>query len=574
VITAKDANGSLRESDVISVNINDSKPSRKISRWIWFTAWTIALLARFIFPLADPPLDLSWSGGYMADEGFWVHDARSIALFGEPASDQWHNRIVSPLIHYPVLLLFSLFGVKLLSVRIWAAILSIFSLFFLDRIIRRLDPSGYLFLAFAVNSTLVAFQRVAILESAVLPVALLTMWLWLLSRENILRQSFISMDLITGISAALIWQIKSTQLYMIPAVMLATFLMEPSRKRARRAVFLQAAGVFIVSLIWFCFIRLPNKDLLAQYNSYYLSQQGRTIIDFLKNLLIQPIGIYFSRLPVFFPAGVFLAFRLIFKGRFKFQPPVITFAWSWLITGILFMAPLGYRPFRYYLPLIIPTMILGWRCLVNKDQAETPGWITWLAGIATLLVVMANIPLLTDFFITNGKLLGIQPIAGFPIAASLICLPVTVVILLVKGRKNLNHFKMPAIIFLMLLLSYSFQITDVTRRMLNRQYSIMETSTTLAEILPVKSVLAGQWAPELVMETPFRAVPVWKEFVNWEDPFRKYGITHILSWEYQLGNELDKQKEWFPEVMRNARLIQTFHIKNSDVSLWEISKLD
>lgn len=556
------------------MSVYENTNMRKNTKWIWLIAWVLALSVRLIFPLADPPIDLSWSGGYMADEGFWVHDARNQIIFNDYGPDQWHNRFVSPLAHYPVLMLFKLLGVSLLSVRIWAAILSIISLIFLDRITRRLEPSGYLFLAFAVNSTLVAFQRLAILESVVLPVALGTMWLWLRSRENNSGKIQIVMNITTGISAALVWQIKSTQLYFIPVVLLATYLSEPSGKRARKFILLQSAGAFIVVASWFFLVRLPNAVQLSQYNAFYLSQQGSQLMDFLKNIVMQPIGIYFSRMPIMFPAGIFLACRLLLKGKFRLQPPVITFAWTWLIFGFLFLAPMGYRPFRYYLPLLIPITILGWRCLMDAHPSVQSSVKIWIARVFTLMLILANIPFLLDRFLTDGQLLGIPLVTGFPVAGALVCLPATIVLFVITGRKHTETSSIifPRLILFMLILSYSFQTIKIADRFIHRRYDIVETSRTLAHILPDQSVVAGQWAPELSLETPFRVIPLWKGFVNWEDPFTIFGVTHVLSWEYSLGNELEHQKEWFPEIMGAASKINTFRIKDSNVSLWKIKK--
>ena len=99
----------------------------------------------------------------------------------------------------------------------------------------------------------------------------------------------------------------------------------------------------------------------------------------------------------------------------------------------------------------------------------------------------------------------------------------------------------------------------------------MDASIWLKDNLPQNSVIAGQWAPQLSLETKFRAVPLWKGFVNDKEPFRNYGITHIISWEYPLGNELELQRSWYPEQMANAEKLKAFTIKESIVSLWSLN---
>ncbi len=535
---------------------------------LFFAAWTIAVLFRIVWPLADPPADLSWSGGYMADEGFWVHDARNIALFGDEGPDEWHNRCVSPLVHPPILLLFRLLGPSLLTVRIWAMILSLLTLYFLDRICRRIDPSGILFTCFAVNSILIAYQRTAILESAVLPPATATLWLWLLARDE--RTSIRSnvLDSAAGIAAAAAWLIKGTQIYFMPVVLLATLLAEPSLRRARKPLLMQVLGMAVVGISWCVAIRIPHSLLLQKYNTYYVSQQGDALIDFLKNFLMQPPAIYFSRMPVLFPAALLLILTMMIRHRFRMEPPVLIFAATWMILGILFLAPFGYRPLRYYLPLLIPTIILGWRFLTRRSIPPVSPAGRGLAAFITFLLVLSTIPLVLDRYLLHGRITGIPPASGFPLTGPILSVIVTGLILIppfikdkpITGRR----------LALLLAVSVSFHGITAVNRLIHRRYDVLETSRELARRLPHESVIAGQWAPQLALETPFRAVPMWKNFVNDRNPVERFGVTHVLSWEYVLGDELDYQKQWFPEMMQSARRLAVFRLKDSDVSLWEL----
>jgi hypothetical protein len=548
-----------------------SNTTFKIHKIVWMAAWMTALLARILFPLADPPADLSWSGGYYADEGFWVHNARNDVLFGNEPHDQWNNKIVSPTLHSPVKLLFTCLGVSLMTVRIWAMLLAIITLAFLASISRRIDPSGWLFFACAVNSFLVAYQRIAVLESAVLPVAVMTMWLWLRGQETRKSGSRYVFDILTGAAAAWVWQIKMTQLYFIPLVILATWLSEPDRKRAFMRILRQSAGAGCIALSWWWFIRIPNGELLSQYNNFYLSQHGSTITDVAKNVLMQPLGIYFNRLPVIFPAALLLTGLFVVKRRFKLMAPAIVFAWLWFVIGALSMAPLGYRPLRYYLPIVIPMTFLGFRFLTNRDMFTTLQKLTAPSRIFVLLILAlppaANIAVLLDKFAFRGTLTGLTAVEGYSVPGAALLLVWTLVwcsVVLFPARMT-RRLAVGGLAFCLI-----FQSVLVGYRLVNRSYDILSTSRDLAQILPEKAVLAGQWAPELALETPFRAIPVWKGFVNWENPFTQYGITHILCWNYPLGNECDHQNEWFPETMTQTEIIKTYSIKKSEVSLRRI----
>ncbi|MGB3976422.1 MAG: hypothetical protein WBM02_12580 [bacterium] len=540
---------------------------------IWLIAWLIALTSRMLFPLADPPADLSWSGGYYADEGFWVHNARNEILFGSDQPDDWNNKLVSPSLHYSTKLLFKCLGISLMTVRIQAMLMAVVTLFFFSRISRRIDPSGLLFLMFAVNSFLVAYQRTAVLESAALPIAVLAMWLWLKGQESKSDAQRYIYDFLTGIAAAWVWQIKLTQLTFIPLVMLATWLSDPNRKRAVMTILRQTAGAGAVALVWLLFIRIPNSEMLGQYNRFYLSQHGSTPADLIKNLLMQPLGIYVNRLPVMFPTALLMTGLLMVRRRFRLLTPAIVFSWIWFVLGCVSLAPLGYRPLRYYLPVLIPMTVLSHRFLTNRDISSSLQKLKPFSRIFVLLLTVlppaVNIAILLDKYVFNGTKIGLTAVEGFSVIGAVSLLIWTAVwgfIVFFPARMT-RRLALQALVFCL-----AFQAIIVGFRLINRTYDLLNTSRDLARILPEKSVLAGQWAPELVLETPFRAIPLWKNFVNWEDPFTRYGVTHLLCWRYPLGNECSHQEEWFPEICRQAELIGTYSIKKSDVLIKRVVK--
>lgn len=549
-----------------------SQPTFNNHKLIWLVAWLLALAARMLFPLADPPADLSWSGGYYADEGFWVHNARNEILFGDQQADDWNNKLVSPTLHYPTKLLFKSLGISLMTIRIQAMLMALVTLFLFSRISRRIDPSGLLFLMFAANSYLVAYQRTAVLESTVLPIAVLTMWFWLKSQESQRNLSRYAYDVLTGIAAAWVWQIKLTQLYFIPLIMLATWLSDPNRRHAIKTILRQALGAGAVALIWLFFIRIPHRELLAQYNHFYLSQHGSTPIDFIKNLLMQPLGIYLNRLPVMFPAALLMTGILLIRRRFRLLTPAIVFSWLWFVIGCLSLAPLGYRPLRYYLPVLIPMTILSHRFLTNRDISSSLQKLKPISRIFVLLLTIlppaVNIAILLDKFIFKGTKIGLTTVEGFSVIGAVLLLIWTVIW---SFAVFLPSFMTRRLALQALVFCLALQAIIIGLRMYNRTYDLLNTSKDLARRLPEKSVLAGQWAPELVLETPFRAVPVWKNFVNWDDPFTRYGVTHLLCWSYPLGNECDHQKDWFPEIAQQAELMETYSIKKSDVLIKRIN---
>ncbi len=100
----------------------------------------------------------------------------------------------------------------------------------------------------------------------------------------------------------------------------------------------------------------------------------------------------------------------------------------------------------------------------------------------------------------------------------------------------------------------------------NPQFAAAEISQDLQKRVG-NGVVTGQWAPELCLENKVRTVPVWHGFVNSEQPFQHYGITHLLLWEYTLGGE--KFAEWYPQDFQKFRPVARYEIKDSDLILYE-----
>ncbi len=537
---------------------------------IWVGIWICAVVLRLIFPLADPPQDLSWSGGYYSDEGFWTHDARNLIIFGEYGNDEWHDRYVSPLIHPIILTLFKFIGPGLLATRIWASGFSILALFFLLLILKNEKWGLQSFIFMSFSAVLVAYQRIALLETAAIFGGCITLWLFINARRKKSRTGY----LLFGISVAATYLLKGTQIYMFPAALTAIYLSPGNLKQRFWCFKYWVSGILIVLGPYLFLVYFPHSESLAQYSAYYAAQHGSSLMELAGNIVLQPVLIYMNRFPFLFPAA-WLAIILFPRIRNNQEiRPVLDFSYSWMVWGFVIFSPLGYRPFRYYAPLIVPVIIMGswlWDYLgtekASGDQRvsenSTGRVIQWIWISIPLLI---NIAVLGEGIILGGRFLGYAGMPGFSHSGALALIIVSICLLFFSAGNRIRENWIRGLCIAALIL----QGLWLTNWHINRNYSIYETSCSLNEMLPENSVVAGQWAPELCLETPFKAIPLWKGFVNDKDPFSSYGITHVLSWEYPWGNELILQQEWFPETMSSAKYLKTFMIKDTSVSLWEI----
>ena len=92
------------------------------------------------------------------------------------------------------------------------------------------------------------------------------------------------------------------------------------------------------------------------------------------------------------------------------------------------------------------------------------------------------------------------------------------------------------------------------------------------ETLPAGSVLMGQEAPRLGLETRFKTFLAYNLWFNYKDTFRRFAPTHLLILD-KFGNaERDWIRRIYPQVIASLRLVRRFRVWDSTVSLYQIPK--
>lgn len=534
------------------------------------------IVLRIAFPLADPPAQLSWSGGYFADEGFWVHDARNIMLTDSLGGDEWHNRLVSPISHLLSLTAFHLFPPSLFAVRMIAQSLSLCSVVLLWVCVRKESWGLLATCLFSTSSLLIAYQRIAILETQVIPVLLSGFLVWQIAN----RKNIPILDYFVGVTASLGYLTKGTQWFFPFVVLIATALSSGSARPKIRRILWQISGLFSAGLAYWFLVFSPFQTSILQYQSFYKSQHGESILDLVKNFASQPFFFYYNRIPlilsVFWLAIIELSLSIASKKSNWYKiPDSIRFCFIWAIWGLLSLSPLGYRPLRYYIPVLIPMVcIAAWRIHSTFVEADVIALRSKkrrrvIMGVWMSLPILAGIFPFIDHLFFQDQILRLFSIPGYSIAWSSLSIGLGCLFSFVGLSRPGTRTKLVLAICVTSVISADLFQSVYWHR--HRQYSIVTSARDLATVLPPGSVVAGQWAPELCLESTFIAIPIWKGFVNWNEPFEKYGITHILSWEYPLGNELVLQRQWFPDKMKETKEIKRYVIKNTPVILWKVN---
>jgi 4-amino-4-deoxy-L-arabinose transferase-like glycosyltransferase len=537
-------------------SLTDEPVEKKSSAFLMLCLVLLTLGFRVVHLAADPPADFDWSGGYFADEGYWSHNARNQVLFGNPLQDDWDARVVSPV--FPVIQtwIFRLLGVGLVQSRIIGLVSALALSMATFLLLRRQYEETVAFLCavlVSLNYPLVILARQGIPD----PFAAALAWLalMLVCRES--RLSSFSAGIVM-IGAAVT---KFFLIYAFAPILVAMWLGADTKRRNQLILFF-AAGTAAAAAVWFLANYLPNREILLGYNRYYSNQQNWAPAAMLKSVLLQPAYLYFVKTPAMLVFGNLLFwYFLSHPARMRGLEKAL---WSWLLCGVLFFAVWKYRPLRYYTSLFPAVAILAGLSLFRIQsladgfaQKKSRAWM--LLGIA--------IPFAQIAFVLADRLFGwnfVPSQLGIRTLDALTLLVLSAGVVFVLSRAQQKAKWMTVLFFAGFLFS---DLRNELRWMLYPQFAAREIAADLEQQSP-KAIVSGQWAPEMVLDNRLRAVPVWKGFVNSEKPFERFQITHLLLWRYPLGDELQKFQEWYPEDMKEFRLLKTYRIKDSDLDLY------
>lgn len=501
-----------------------------------FVLILLTLGFRIVQLTADPPANFSWSGGEFADEGYWSHNARNAVLFGRSVLDQWDARAVSPIFAGIQTVMFHLFGVGLVQVRLIGLLSSLLITLTVFFLIRKHYDSGTAFLCATLTTLsypMLILGRQGILDpfaAALLVIAFLcadsnSKWIVLFSG-------------IFFVAACI------TKYLMFFAAIPLMFIVTDRR--------MFVAGVIVAGTIWLFGNYFPNHALLSSYGKYYSSQQSWELNAVAKNIVLQPFYLYFVKTPAVLFFGNLMLWYFLFAPKNKMEKTL----WIWLASGILFFALWRYRPIRYYTSLLPP--------------------LACLAGIAFTRITDVGNALRNRFWIWIGMAIPAVQIAFVLIdrICKLNVLPeqlgistADASIFLILTATAFLFFKRPRWVLIAFALAFVLgDIRSYSSWIVNPEYKAQEISQDLKQKIGNQTV-TGQWAPELALGNQMHVVPVWYGFVNSENPFQKYNIRYLLVWKYALGGE--KYDQWYPREFANFVPVTRYTIKDSELILYE-----
>jgi len=260
---------------------------------LWSALILIGILAtvlRLVHLDSDAYARLSWSTALLTDEGFYIHNARNVVLFGAARTDDFNNMLIMPTLHAVQVLVFRLFGVGAVQARmisVWSSLLTL-PIFFaaLRRAFdTRIALTGTLFLA--LDHANLLYSRLALMDTPAS--ALMICSLYALVRgvqapnlpgsedqEQVSRVQnhalcwFFLCGAITGLAYAT----RGLTALVIPSLVFALWIgTQGATLRVRlRNLFAMACGLALVLVAFLIVWYLPHQSEIVRVNRYYITE--------------------------------------------------------------------------------------------------------------------------------------------------------------------------------------------------------------------------------------------------------------------------------------------------------------
>lgn len=348
----------------------------------WVLVVAVALVPRLFALDADPHMALGT--GFMTDEGWWAHNARQYALFGQWVLDDQNLALYStPAYTLALGAIYKVLGVGFFQTRLLSALSGALTCIVLYGFLRRRNRNVALATALLLGCSfpMLLHNRVGFTESF----QVLFLTLTAISVIQSIRQP--GWGAAAGVFMVLSVLAKASSVVMgliVPVFWLCHWYASRRGFEPRfswRPVLYCIGGGSLASLALIGFVIVPHwNDVRTQLTSPVMSAMGALVSERIFPFglpLGLPLNEFFVGTAVLLVGVALLAVNRLGEGIRKVDE-VELFSWVWLIVSAAFLSSITYQPFRRFLMLMPPLAILAGIGLVSRGF-RIPGAEIWKA---------------------------------------------------------------------------------------------------------------------------------------------------------------------------------------------------
>lgn len=544
-----------------------------------FGLFLILFGVRFIHLSADPPYDLSTSGGPYGDPGGYSFNARNKLLYGTYAVDNYNMMYMSYLPHLATLWAFKIFGIgyaqmNLVPVFFSCLILIVFFLLLKERFNEILALMGTALLG--MNYLFLMFSRVA---NRIMPALFFFVLGVYFLQKGKKRPGWI---LAAGTSFAVAILSKSVLFYALFAVLMGYFLyliFNVKLKHLVQHITFLFFGALIPFIPFFVFLYLPYREFTQAFSKinvpYLIPPSDPSMI--LKHFWMRP-SLLLQFMPILSILAALCSLMLMKKSVFtpKKMHMEDWMFFTWYILGFFYYSIIQQRVTRHFIPHIIPLIFLTValvQTLSSTQKKEIKKKAGLLFGICLFLWMIYPVSLLLKFISGKFPTILATPAALYTALFGL-SLTITLLILVMSRtwtppKYIFSSSKLKTVLFVFVLggalLLQGIQYMSWT---VSPRFQFSEISQDYGSAFNNAS-FAGLWAPIISLENKHRAHEYFPGLINDDKNFfEKFGITHIFT-TTSFGEDKTFERQ-FPNVMEQAKLLARYHIWTTEVLLYDI----
>jgi len=573
---------------------------------IFLFLFLVFLLTRIIHIQADPPQYLSESLGPFFDEGIYNHNARNFILFDQWKLDEWNDFYYSAVSTWLKYLTFHIIGIGRAQIRLFSIIFSMLSLWLIYAAAKESygQKTGLLaLLFFGMNFISIMYARLGMQDTQTLAVFIMGFYLWQKGIKETGTPKGNWLLFSSGAVFFLSYTFKNLFLYLLPVPVIAFVFYAGTRIRHKdsfkslwKGLAYLLTGMGSAFILWFTAFYLPFKEPISQFGKFFTTQQmfpEKNPVFYLNNLYRTFLFKYISTSPAVL-WGAFLFFFLILYWLYtKKQKQVLAsdvFLGVWFAACFLFLGLIGYRPTRYFLPLIPVMCVMAARFWVSlyktvriKRHKKLHWSFTFLGTVVlTILFHRCVIPWFYRYF-------KIKPADSFPFVypgtwelgvSVLLALMITIFITypkILKKRREipLSRYFSLGIILILVFTSLYLEAKHYVRWAASPQYFVRDCGKDIEKYVGESGYIGGMDAPGAAFNTPYKVLISYDKYVNYkQNPITHYGLTHLFLVDNRDIHEKDYYFRKYPEEMKCATFLNQYHLSKKETTFYLYSLVD
>lgn len=237
----------------------------------------LGILIRFWALDADPSILLD--SGQIGDEGYWLYNAKSLALFGKTVPDQfYHDFAAAPLFSFASYLSFLNFGVGFWQARLVSALAGIVTLLLTFMIAKQINERVALLATFivSINTMLLLHNRLAVGESLSIMFATAGFYLLFLKRNT---------RVFSGAAFALSLLSKTTSFLYLPSSVLMMLSDVRRASDIKRPIYFSLSLAILFSFVFGILYLEWGNEIRLIYSTFGSWYAPRTIFGIWQNIL-------------------------------------------------------------------------------------------------------------------------------------------------------------------------------------------------------------------------------------------------------------------------------------------------